>query len=85
MSQFEKLLQKLRSNSKEFSWGELVKLLHGLGFESLSKGKTGGSRRKFYNKDKNLIINLHKPHPSPYLKDYTLKQVRLKLLEEEII
>jgi len=85
MSKFEKLLAKMHSNSKKFSWDELTRLLHGLGFEDISNGKTGGSRRKFYNKNKNIIINLHKPHPSPYLKSYALKQVRLKLVEEEII
>ena len=85
MSKFEKLLIKLNSNSTQFSWDELIRLLHGLGFEDVSNGKTGGSRRKFYNKKNNIIISLHKPHPSPYLKDYALKQVRLKLSEEEII
>lgn len=85
MSKFEKLLAKLNSNSNNFSWDELTKLLHGLGFEDMSHGKTGGSRHKFYNKNKNIIINLHKPHPSPYLKDYALKQVKVKLSEEGLI
>ena len=85
MSRFDKLLENFNSNSKKFSWDELTRLLHGLGFKDISNGKTSSSRRKFYNVDKNIIINLHKPHPSPYLKDYALKQIRLKLLEEKLI
>ncbi|KIE06031.1 Uncharacterized protein NF27_CD00070 [Candidatus Jidaibacter acanthamoeba] len=50
-------------------------MLYGLGFEELSIGKTGGSRRKFYHKENNRIINLHKPHPQPILKKYALEQV----------
>ena len=64
MSKFDKLLAKLNNNSRDFSWDELARILHGLGFEDMTNGKTGGSRRKFYNKNKNVIINLHKPHPS---------------------
>lgn len=85
MSQFEKLLAKLNSNSNSFTWDELSKVLHGLGFEDMPHGKTGSSRHKFYNKNKNIIINLHKPHPSPYLKGYALKQVKVKLSEEGLI
>ena len=85
MSQFKKLLDKLNNLSGELSWNELTKLLYDLGFDKLQNGKTSGSRCKFYNKDRNIMINLHKPHPSPYVKDYVLKQIRLKLLEEEMI
>jgi hypothetical protein len=51
----------------------------------MDKGKTGGSRRKFFNRDKNLIINLHKPHPSSIIKSYAINQIIEKLEEESII
>jgi hypothetical protein len=51
----------------------------------MPNGKTGGSRYKFYNKDKNIIINLDKSHPSHYLKSYVLQQVKVKLSEEGLI
>jgi hypothetical protein len=74
MSRTEKLLQRLLSIPKDFTWDELVTLLHYFGFAELKKGKTGGSRRKFVD-DKKNIISLHKPHPGNIVKAYALKQV----------
>jgi hypothetical protein len=85
MSQQDKLIIKFKTSSKNFSWQELTKLLTGLGFVEMPNKKTGGSRRKFFNKNRNVIINLHKPHPSPLLKEYAVKQVKDKLIEEELI
>jgi predicted RNA binding protein YcfA (HicA-like mRNA interferase family) len=47
-------------------------------------GKTGGSRRKFVNKNKGVII-LHESHPGSIVKNYVLKQIieKLKLGENE--
>ncbi len=81
MSRTEKLLQRLLSTPKDFTWDELITLLHYLGFAELKKGKTGGSRRKFVDTNKN-IINLHKPHPGNIVKAYALKQV-IELLGEK--
>ena len=85
MSRKDKLVKKLSNNPKNFSWQELAALLNLLGFIEMQNKKTGGSRRKFFNKEKNLIINLHKPHPSPYLKEYAVKQIQTKLKEEGLI
>ena len=85
MSKLTKLVLRFNSLTKDFSWDELTKMLISFGFNEITNNKTGGSRRKFYCKEKNIIINLHKPHPSPYLKIYALKQVKIKLLEEGII
>ena len=85
MTQFDKLLLKFKSIPVDFSWNDLKKLLEGFGFIEMQNSKTGGSRRKFWNRDKNIIINLHKPHPSPNLKEYAIKQILGKLKEEELI
>lgn len=82
MSQKSKLLERFLLKPKDFSWDELVRLLISLGFDELSHGKTGGSRRKYYNKEKELIINLHKPHPGAIVKIYVIEQVIAKLEEE---
>jgi hypothetical protein len=74
MSRTEKLLQRLLSTPKDFTWDELITLLHYFGFAELKKGKTGGSRRKFVDGKKN-IISLHKPHPGNIVQAYALKQV----------
>lgn len=85
MGQQDKLIAKFKTSSNNFSWQELTKLLTGLGFVEMPSKKTVGSRRKFFNKNSNIIINLHKPHPSPLLKEYVVKQVKDKLTEEELI
>jgi len=85
MTQEDKLIQKLRGLPKDFRWNELTKLLSCLGFIELTNNKTGGSRRKFFHKERNLIINLHQPHPSPSLKSYAIKQVYDKLKEEGLL
>lgn len=43
-------------------WHELSSLLKHLGFEEIS-GK--GSRVKFYDRNKDVLIVCHRPHPSP--------------------
>lgn len=84
MTKKEKLLKRLLSEPSDFTWQELTTLLNYLGFEEVKTGKTGGSRRRFVNAE-NIIINLHKPHPSNILKKYQIKQIIEILSEEEII
>lgn len=85
MSKIEKLISKFKSNPKDLTWDELLKILAYFGFKEITKkGKTGGSRIKFVNED-NFIINLHKPHPSNIVKQYVIKQVLEKLKSWKII
>lgn len=75
MSKIDKLIKKLKSNPRDFTWDELKKVLTHFGFEEIKKkGKTGGSRRKFIN-DKQDIISLHEPHPEKIIKTYVIKQI----------
>ena len=74
MSKIEKLIARLLSQPKDFTWAELATLLQYFGYEELKKGKTGGSRRKFVDNDNN-IISLHKPHPGTILKAYAIKEI----------
>ena len=71
MSKIEKLIGRLLSRPKDFTWEEMIKVLKHYGYEEMAKGKTGGSRRKFVNED-NVIISLHEPHPKNILKSYQL-------------
>lgn len=84
MSKNEKLLLRLLSISKDFTWEELLKILNLFGFTEHKKGKTGGSRRKFVDDKKNVII-LHKPHPGNIVKEYAIKQVIEQLIEKGYI
>lgn len=81
MSKAEKLLQRLSTLPKDFTWEELVTVLRHLGYSELTNS---GSRRKFIDR-KNNMINLHKPHPSNIIKHYALKQVVEHLHEKGLI
>ncbi len=75
MGQVDKLIEKLRSNPKDFTWDELVKVLGHFGYLELkATGRTGGSRRKFVNAN-NKIISLHEPHPCRVIPPDMLKQI----------
>ena len=80
MSKKDKLLLKFLEDSprKDLIFKELSSLLSSLNFEKI---KGAGSAVKFYNKEKDLLINLHKPHPSDILKVYIIKQIQNKLKE----
>ena len=74
MSQQEKLLKRLIAVPNDFTWEELIKVLAQFGYQEKKGGKTGGSRRRFIDNNKN-IITLHKPHPANIVKNYTLREV----------
>lgn len=74
MSQIEKLKIKFLSIPKNFTWTELKKLLVSLGYKENQSGKTSGSRVRFIH-DEYEPITLHKPHPTPVLKRYQIKQI----------
>jgi hypothetical protein len=80
MSKKDKLLTKFLENPprKDLTFKELTTLLLSLDFEKI---EGSGSAVKFYNKEKDLLINLHKPHPSDILKVYLVKQIQNKLKE----
>lgn len=71
MTKIEKLIAKLLSNPKDFSWDDLVKVLRYYGYTEMT-GR--GSRRKFVNKN-GRVISLHEPHPDKIIKPYVIKLV----------
>jgi predicted RNA binding protein YcfA (HicA-like mRNA interferase family) len=75
MSKIDKLIERLCKKPKDFTWDELNKILTAKGFEEQTTGKTGGSRRRFFNPETNQVVTLHKPHPENTLKEYVLKNV----------
>ena len=85
MSKREKLIARLLSNPKDFSFEEAEALLNLLSFERSDKGKTSGSRIMFVNRENNLKILLHKPHPRKELLDYQVKQLAETLKQGGLI
>ena len=63
MGRLEKAKERLKTIPKDYTYSEVRTLLRHIGFEEFNKGKTSGSRVKFYRKKDGLIIMLHKPHP----------------------
>lgn len=80
MSKKEKLLKKFLTKpvKKNLTFDELSTLLIACSF---SKIEGFGSAVKFYNKSKDVLINLHKPHPGNILKTYLVKQIQDKIKE----
>ena len=71
----EKLITRLLSKPKDFTFEELSSLLKTLGYTKVNKGKTSGSCVAFVNLSSSYIIRLDKPHPSNELKAYLINYV----------
>lgn len=80
MAQIKKLIERLESFPKDFTWDEVEKILSHFGYQELKKGKTGGARRKFADAS-NHIISMHKPHPKKIMKRYQLEEIVHSLKE----
>ena len=81
MGQKDKLIKRLKSHPKDFTFDEAETLLKYLSYSRSDKGKTSGSRVKFVSTT-NAPILLHKPHPRKELLDYQIKQL-VEILEQE--
>ena len=85
MGQKEKLIKKLKSNQKSFTFDEAETLLGYLSYHRYNKGKTSGSRVVFVSEEHQSKILLHKPHPRKELLEYQIKQLREHLEQEGLI
>lgn len=81
MGQKEKLIQKLKSRPKDFTFEEAESLLGHFTYCRSDKGRTSGSRVMFTS-PKYAPILLHKPHPRKELLAYQVKQL-IDALEQE--
>lgn len=84
MSRRDKLIARLKSRPRNFTWEELVRLLEGLGYVEAKAGKSAGSRRRFVHPSA-PVIALHKPHPGNIVKMYVIDDVLRVLSEEGLI
>lgn len=82
MSKKEKLILRLQSLPKDFTYDEMVSLLAYMGYQEFSSGRTSGSAVRFMNPNSSNMIKFHKPHPESTLKKYVLEQV-IEVLERE--
>ena len=84
MGQKEKLIKKLLSKPKNFTFSEAESLLAYFDYVRSNKGKTSGSRIMFIS-EKHASILLHKPHPRKELLEYQLKQLIAVLRQEGLL
>lgn len=75
MSKFEKAKERIKLRPKDYTYTEARSLLSQMGFVEYQKGKTSGSRVKFYRKEDQKIILLHKPHPDDIMKPGAVKEL----------
>ena len=85
MTQIDKLKRRILQLPKDFTFAELETLLNQLGFEQENKGKTSGSRVRFYHEGKQLQYLAHKPHPKTIIKEKALKDIVAFLKENKLL
>lgn len=85
MGQKEKLIERLLSIPKDFTFSEAEKLLGYFSYHIVNKGKTSGSRVMFSSEKHVAKIILHKPHPRKELLEYQIKQIIDVLRQEGLL
>lgn len=71
MGRKDKLLEKLKSKPKSFTWDEAKAVMTACGFD-LMNARGGGSGRMFVNRTTKQKVRLHEPHPQNTLLPYML-------------
>jgi len=84
LGQKEKLILRLKSRPKDFTFDEAVTLLRYLEYNMTNKGKTSGSRVRF-DRENYKPIFMHKPHPRNTLIDYQVNELIRTLRERDLI
>ena len=84
LGQKDKLIKRLKSKPRDFTFDEAEKLLGYLEYKRSDKGRTSGSRVMFTSDDHAPIL-LHKPHPRKELLEYQVKQLIEILVQEGLI
>jgi len=83
MGKKEKLIARLKTNPKDFTFSEAKTLLGLCGYSTSNAGKTSGSRVKFTRGSK--IFRLHKPHPRKELLEYQIARLIYELSQEGLL
>ena len=83
MGRKEKLISRLLSRPKDFSFDEAKSLLELYGYIISQSGKTSGSRVCFTRGRK--VFRMHKPHPRKELLHYQVRELIDELKGEGLI
>ena len=69
------MIERLKRMPKDYPYNEAKQLRIQLGFVESTKGKTSGSRGKFFRSEDKAIILLHKPHPGDIMSPATVRDL----------
>lgn len=75
MTRVDKLIAQLLSCPSTYRFADLLKVMTSYGFEMDSKGKTSGSRIRFYRPSDGRMFVMHAPHPSDELTAGTIRNI----------
>lgn len=78
MARLEREILDFKECRGPYAWRDFARLLGKLGYEELKTGKTGGSRRKYYNATTRHLIMLDEPH------DGEMGRGMVKRLQDEL-
>lgn len=76
MSKIKKVLAKIHTKPTDFTWDELTRIMSYFGYKKL---EGDGSRVKFYHKEKNTLLAIHKPHNPTTLRPYQINDTISRL------
>jgi len=85
VSKKEKLLSRLLSKPKDFTYDELRTILRSFEYKEDNSGKSSGSRVAWIQEKGKHVIRLHKPHHGNILKAYQINQIIEELKSEGYI
>ncbi|MCL1806695.1 MAG: type II toxin-antitoxin system HicA family toxin [Oscillospiraceae bacterium] len=83
MSQQDKMIARLKTKPKDYTFDEAKRLLESCGYNMAKTGKTGGSRVCFIKEKK--VFRMHKPHPKNELLCYQVKELIDELRQEGLL
>lgn len=81
MSTLDKAKKRISRIPCDYTYTEARYLLGKLGFREYNKGKTSGSRVKFYRESDQRLFMLHKPHPGDVMDRGAVEDLVKKLKE----
>ena len=82
MGKKDKLINKLKSNPKDFTIEELDTLMRLCNCEIDNAGRTSGSRKKYVHIGDRHKLIIHTPHPQNIIKKYVIDRV-IEYLQSE--
>jgi len=83
MSKKEKMIARLKSKPKNYTYNEAKTLMGLCGYSISNAGKTSGSQVYFARENK--VFYMHKPHPQKELHAYQINSIIAELEKEDLI